>query len=115
MRTKEPRQTQVDYGLVSRLSIQRDFHEKGYKRIFGNRKESKPKSNIKRIIEMGDGCDYKQYRRYFVGKLVRIVSPANMGGNWVSFVHEKDKDALNNAAGWSNNKCQYLLYGVKYD
>ena len=117
MRTKDPKYYPMDYGLVSRLSIQRDFRNASFNRAMGTQREIKPKreSNVKRIISMDDHCDYKQYRRFFIGKLVRIMAPAQSGGNWVSFVHEQDKNALNGAAGWSENKCQYLLYGVKYD
>lgn len=120
MRTKEPKYYPPDYSLVSRLSIQRDFRNASFKRPFGpeHRKEQErpqPESNVKRIISMDDHCEYKQYRRFFVGKLVRIIEKANSGGNWVSFVNEKDKTILNNAAGFSENKCRYLLYGVKYD
>lgn len=107
----------MDYGLVSRLSIQRDFRNASFNRATGTPREPKQKreNNVKRIIAMDDVCDYKQYRRFFVGKLVRIVATAQSGGKWVSFVHEEDKNALNGAAGWSERKCQYLLYGVKYD
>lgn len=120
MRTKDPKYYPMDYGLVSRLSIQRDFRNASFNRITGPQRPEpaqrpKRESNVKRIISMDDHCDYKQYRRFFIGKLVRIVAPAQSGGKWVSFVHEQDKNALNSAAGWSENKCQYLLYGVKYD
>lgn len=117
MRTKDPKYYPADYGLVSRLSIQRDFRNASFNRATGTPREPKPKceNNVKRIISMDDRCEYKQYRRFFVGKLIRIIEKANSGGNWVSFVNDKDKVALNSAAGWSENKNQYLLYGVKYD
>lgn len=115
MRTKDPKYYPKDYGLASRLSIQRDFLNASFNRATPREQRPKRENNVKRIISMDDHCDYKQYRRFFVGKLVRIVATAQSGGKWVSFVHEEDKKALNSAAGWSENKCQYLLYGVKYD
>lgn len=121
MRTKQPKQYKPDFAEVSRRSIRKDFQNASI-RIQGreprpNPEEQRPKreSNVKRIISMDGVCDYKQYRRFFIGKLVRIIASAQSGGKWVSFVHEQDKNALNSAAGWSENKCQYLLYGVKYD
>lgn len=37
------------------------------------------------------------------------------GGGWVcEFVHEDDRRAINNAAGWSDSKKQYLFDFVKF-
>ena len=64
---------------------------------------------------MNDASAYKQFRRYIVGRLVRIVESGYNGGYWVEFVRDADRDALNAAAGWSKDKRRFLLDGVKFD
>lgn len=53
-------------------------------------------------------------RSFIVGKLVRLVQKSSVGGWVCEFVHDDDRKAINHAAGWSDNKKQYLLDCVKF-
>lgn len=94
---------------------------KGYKHTQPRKKtpqiEEMPKINAeRRIIHISETSGYAKFARYIVGKLVRLKEKANIGGNswYCEFVHDDDRRALNMAAGWSDNKREYLFDGVKF-
>lgn len=93
-----------NYEALIRRSVKRDFVGATFKKL------AKDKSNVKRVAEINEGCYYFRYRKYFVGKLVHILP-----GNWVRFIHDSDRRRINEAAGWSDAKCEYLLDGVKFE
>lgn len=114
MRTKK---NKTDYGAISRHSIKRDFkivqtyHEKE------KRPEIKKMPEInsqRRILFVGESSSYYKYRSYVVGKLVRLIERSNIGAWRCEFVHDDDRKALNHAAGWSDNKKQYIFDCVKF-
>lgn len=116
MRTKK---RTTDFGAISRSSVKRDF-----KRVQTYPAEGKtpqieemPKINAeRRIIHISETSGYAKFARYIVGKLVRLKEKENIGGNswYCEFVHDDDRRALNMAAGWSDNKREYLFDGVKF-
>lgn len=117
MRTKDPKYIPADYSLVSRLSIQRDFHNASFRK---QGHEARPqeqkatrKNNVKRVLALSETSGYAKYKRFFVGKLVRILRPAQSGGYYVEFVRKADAEFLNANAGW-NNKREYLLDGARF-
>ena len=70
-----------------------------------------------RVSNINPICEYAKYARYFVGKLVRLINKKGAGGSttgWYEFVHDEDRIALNQAAGWSDNKRMYLLERPKF-
>ena len=103
-----------DYNDLVRRSIRKDFAKANFKRNGRAPKIPHPK-NTKRVLGINEQSEYFKYRKFFVGKLIRVLEDANAGGVWVEFVREADREALNNAAGWSSNKRKYLLYGAKFD
>lgn len=116
MRTKK---RTTDFGAISRSSVKRDF--KGVRTYPAEVKapqiEELPKINAeRRIIHISETSGYAKFTRYIVGKLVRLKEKANVGGNswYCEFVHDDDRRALNLAAGWSDNKREYLFDGVKF-
>lgn len=116
MRTKK---RTTDFGAISRQSIKRDFQRVPKYPTEGKRPEIEdlPKINSeRRIIHISETSGYAKFARYIVGKLVRLISKSNIGGNsWnCEFVHDDDRRALNMAAGWSDNKKQYLFDGIKF-
>lgn len=120
MRTKEPKQYKPDFAEVSRRSIRKDFKKASFRR---QGREPRPRiqeqepeqaSNIKRVLALSDTSTYAKYKRFFIGKLVRILRPAISGGNYVEFVRDDDRKFLNANTGW-NDKREYLLDGAKYD
>lgn len=79
--------------------------------------EELPKINAeRRIIHISETSAYAKFARFIVGKLIRIRGKANVGGNswYCEFVHDDDRKALNMAAGWSDNKREYLFDGIKF-
>lgn len=102
-----------DYNEIVRRSIRKDFAKANYKRNVRAPKTPHPK-NTKRVLDLNEFSAYAGFRRFIVGKLVRIVDRA-LNGCWVEFVRDADRDALNRAAGWSTEKRQYLLDGAKFD
>ncbi len=116
MRTKK---RTPDFGAISKRSIKRDFQrvqtyptEQKSPQI-----EELPKINAeRRIIHISETSGYAKFARFIVGKLVRLKEKANLGGNswYCEFVHDDDRKALNMAAGWSDNKRQYLFDGIKF-
>lgn len=113
MRTK---QRTPDYGAISRRSIQNDF--KRVQRYPEKEKrpqiENLPEINAeRRVLFVSENSGYYKLRSFLCGKLVRLVEQTSMG--WMcEFVHDEDRKAINYAAGWSDNKKQYLLDCVKF-
>lgn len=100
-----------NYNELVRWSIKRDFEGATFKRL----KEKKKRDNgERRIADVSESSAYAKYRRFLVGRLVRIIKSGYGGGYWVEFVFEQDREKLINAAGWSNEKRQFLLDGVKF-
>lgn len=103
-----------DYLEISRNSIREDFRKANFQRNGRAPKKPHP-ANTKRIVFVDDRSDYAKFRRELLGKLVRLKSVAQGGGIWVNFVNDKDRLAVNRAAGWSDNKTDFLLDNVKFD
>ena len=120
MRTKEPKQYKQDFAEVSRRSIRKDFQNASFRtqgrqpRPRPQEQRPEPESNVKRVLALSDTSGYAKYKRFFIGKLVRILRPCNSGGYWVEFVRDDDRKFLNANAGW-DDKCEYLLDGSKFD
>lgn len=114
MRTKK---RTPDFGAISRASIKRDFQrvqrypkEKKRPQI-----ENPPEINAeRRVLFVGENSSYYKLRSFIVGKLVRLVQESSVGGWVCEFVHDDDRRAINNAAGWSDSKKQYLFDCVKF-
>jgi len=102
-----------DFNEIVRRSIRRDFSNANFKRN-GHALKTPHLKNTKRVLSLNEQCEYYKYRRFFVGRLVRIVADA-ISGVWVEFVRDADRESLNAAAGWSENKRKYLLAGAKFD
>lgn len=120
MRTKEPRQYKQDFAEVSRRSIRKDFQNASFRaqgrqpRPRPQEQRPEPETNVKRVLALSDTSGYAKYKRFFVGKLVRILRPAFSGGYYVEFIRDDDRKYLNANAGW-NDKREYLLDGAKFD
>lgn len=120
MRTKEPRQYKQDFAEVSRRSIRKDFKNASFykqgrqPRVRTQASSEQPESNVKRVLALSDTSGYARYKRFFIGKLVRILRPAISGGYYVEFVRDDDRKYLNANAGW-DDKREYLLDGARYD
>lgn len=103
-----------DWNEVVRTSIRKDFANANFKRQGKAPKTPHPK-NTKRVLAINEQCEYYRFKKYLVGRLVRIIKNRDGGNVWIEFVNDEDRKALNNAAGWSDSKNQYLLYGPKFD
>lgn len=112
-----------DFEAISRRSIKRDFYPE---RIYLEKRKTPENANSveitieKQIVEgktfritnINPICEYAKYARFFVGRLVRLKRKTGVGNSttgWYEFLHEKDRLALNQAAGWSDRKKEYLL------
>lgn len=114
MRTKK---RQPDYGAISRSSIKKDFQRVQRYPAEGKRPQigNPPEINAeRRVLFVGENSGYYKLRSFIVGKLVRLVQKSSVGGYVCEFVHDDDRKAINQAAGWSDNKKQYLLDCVKF-
>ena len=100
--------TKRSYNDLVRLSIGRDFRSANFK------KKEVQESHIRRVSELNAASSYAPYKNLVKGKLVRLISSGTYGGMWVEFVYDEDRQALNRAAGWSDEKRKYLLDGVKF-
>lgn len=100
-----------NYNELVRWSIKRDFEGATFKRL---QEQKKRDNGERRIAKIEDSSFYAPFRRFLVGRLVRIIKSGYGGGYWVEFVFEQDREKLINAAGWSNEKRQFLLDGVKF-
>ena len=101
-----------DYSELVRRSIKKDFAKANFKRNARNPKPKKPKT--KRVLELFETGEYYKFRKLIIGRLVRVIEQGTIGGYWVEFVNDSDRDALNEAAGWKDKK-RFLLDGVKFD
>ena len=101
------------FDRLVRRSVQKDFDGANFKRMGYAIKKPHPK-DTRRVLAIHQGCEYYQFRKFFVGKLVRVLEDVKTQV-WVEFVNEKDRTNLNNAAGWSNGKRKYLLKLPKFD
>ena len=103
-----------DYEELARKSIRKDFNKANFKR---NGRAPKPPHpvNTKRIVSINENCEYYKFRKFFIGKLVRFIAFGFGNGAWYEFVNESDRNALNAAAGWSQDKRRFLLIGAKFD
>ena len=106
--------SKTDYAELSRRSIRKDFAKANFVRN-GRAPKVPHTRNTRRVVELATWCEYYRFRRFFENKLVRILRPASAGGYWVSFINDRDRDALNKAGQWNEKKCEYLLYGVRFD
>lgn len=113
MRTK---QRTPDYREISRCSIKNDFRVQRYPP-----KQKRPEIEFlpeinaeRRVTFIGENSSYYKFRFLIVGKLVRLKEKSNYGGWICEFVHDEDRKALNNAAGWSDNKNEYLFDCAKF-
>lgn len=120
-----------DYEVISRRSVAKDFYPERihiiHKKVPEKRnsreinipkqQEQPEEGQSKRISTINPICMYSKYARFFVGKLVRLISKKGEGDSttgWYEFVHDEDRKALNEAAGWSDNKKMYLLERPKF-
>lgn len=108
---------QTDYEAISRLSVKRDFQRVQTYPQNGKRPEIKkqPELNaVRRIAFVGENSSYYKQRFLIVGKLVRIIKPIETGGFICEFVHDADRRTLNDRAGWSDMKKEYLFDCIKF-
>lgn len=76
--------------------------------------QSKAECEVKRLVGLNETSCYWTHRRYVFRKSFRVVERTQFGVE-VEFVNEEDRKALNNAAGWSDNKRTYIIDGAKYE
>lgn len=114
MRTK---QRTLDYGAIPRRSIKNDFRRVQTYPAKEKRPriENPPEINTeRRVLFVSENSSYYKLRSFIVGKLVRLIQQSSVGGWVCEFVYDDDRKAINHAAGWSDNKKQYLLDCVKF-
>ncbi len=102
-----------DYNELVRKSIRKDFAKANFKRN-GRAPRVPHLKNTKRVVEITKASGYYEHRKFILGKIVRILRPGVVGGVWIEFVRDADRDALNKAAGWKDKR-EYLLLGAKFD
>lgn len=110
----------IDYGAVARASVKRDF--KSFHNYSSKEKVPEIQDFDKitarcRIIHISDTSCYARFSQYIVGKLVVLKERASIGhSSWYcEFVYDRDRKALNAAAGWSDRKNTYLLDGIRFE
>lgn len=103
-----------DYTETVRRSMRKDFTNATFKRLAKAPKIPHP-INTKRVLALNENCQYYKFRRFFEKHLVRLLRESIVGGTWVEFVNDVDRKQLNDAAGWSDLKREYLLQGAKFD
>ena len=106
--------TKTDYLELSRRSMRKDFYKANFKRN-GRVPRIPHPLNTKRILAINESCTYWPFRKYLVGKLVRLIGKGYCGGVWVEFVKDADRREMNKNAGWPEEKKEYLLMGAKFD
>ena len=72
------------------------------------------KSKQARITKISANSEYYKYRNLLISKSVRLVEKSKTGFWYCEFIFDEDRRALNEAAGWSNNKNLYLLDNVQF-
>lgn len=115
MRVKNNRRT--DYGAISKRSMKQDI--KRYQDYYNEDKtpetQKEPEINAeRRVLSLSENSSYYRYRFFIVGRLVRLIDRSSIGGWNCEFIHDSDRKALNNAAGWSDRKKEYLFDGIKF-
>lgn len=103
-----------NYSELVRRSIRKDFANANFKKLAKGPKTPHP-ANTKRVLELNPNCQYYKFRRFFEKRLVRLLRESIVGGIWVEFVNDADRKQLNDAAGWTDLKKEYLLQGAKFD
>lgn len=91
-----------------RRSVKKDFDNAYFKT-----RRIKPQRGYKIIERLVIGTYYFEFRRFFIGKTVKIIRNSE-NGEWVEFVNESDRTALNKYAGWSEKKT-YLINAIYQD
>lgn len=91
-----------------RDSVKRDFANAYYKRRLTTKS-----GRYKVIKELRYNSEYERYRKFLIGKQVKIISEGQTG-TWVEFVNDTDRQNLNKVAGWSEKK-QYLINAIFED
>ena len=108
---------ETDFRAISRDSMRRDFNGVQTYHQKGKRPEIKkqPELNaVRRIAFISRNSSYYKQRFLIVGKLVRIIKPIETGGFICEFVYDADRRALNDNAGWSDMKKEYLFDCIKF-
>lgn len=107
---------ETDFRAISRDSMRRDFNRETY-----HQKEKRPEikkqpelNAVRRIAFISENSSYYKQRFLIVGKLVRIIKPIETGGFICEFVYDADRRALNDNAGWSDMKKEYLFDCIKF-
>ena len=95
-----------DFRETVRRSMKRDFERAS---IYQPKNEG-----TVRVREIDDRSNYAAYKRFFIGKLMKIMGRSEFGGYWVEFVFENDRDALCRAANWKS-KQRFLLDFAKFE
>ena len=72
------------------------------------------KSKQARITKISANSEYYKYRNLLISKSVRLIAKSKIGYWYCEFIFDEDRRALNEAAGWSNNKNVYLLDNVQF-
>lgn len=105
------------YGEIAKASVKKDFQKSQKKpEPVKIRVDDPPAEDAqRRIIQIKENGEYSKYARFIVGKLVKLKRKSMFGNSWYcEFVFEEDRKALNRAAGWSDNKKEYLFDGLKF-
>lgn len=97
-----------NYEEQIRRSVKKDFENAFFKK----RRANNP-SGTKRIEYICNNSYYYQYRKFLIGKIVKIIRNKE-SGQWIEFVNESDRLALNKYAGWSEKKT-YLINAIYQD
>lgn len=101
-------------GIVER-SVKKDFRKrKIYSNTNKNEMNGKQAGITGRISFIDKRCEYARFARFFVGRMVRLVEGITDRKGWYQFIHDEDRKALNEAAGWSDRKKLYLLENPKF-
>lgn len=105
-------QKRTDFAAVSRRSVLQDFRQQ---RAAERRPDVPTVGNVRKIIFVNPNSCYFPWKSLLLGRLVRLIAPAEtVGGWWCAFMQEDDRQALNDAANWSDRKTTYLFDGVKF-
>ena len=101
-----------NYAEISRRSVRADFAPRKFQREI--RKERPQSEDVRRIVFVNPNNGYFKYKNLLLGKQVRLLREAILGGWFWEFLNDHDRKAVNDAAGWSNDKREYLFDGVKF-
>lgn len=110
---------QIDFRAISMRSMQKDFQNTNVyqRRVKVPEIEGKAQINEHvRIKHISESSSYAKYARYIVGRAVKLKSKSSIGSSswYCEFVFDEDRKKLNAAAGWSDNKNEYLFDGIKF-